>query len=315
MPKQRPRILLADASELDSLEFVELLQLYNYEVQHVVSAAQAMELLQKLEFDAVVISLDFPNGGFELSQTILATEAIRDLPLAFVTDGAVDEAMLMEVQFYGGLFLHHKPFNHCELLAQVSSMVRINLLQDELKERMAELDRLASTDALTGLYNRRLFFMRLEEELARAKRRTLPMCLLYIDIDYFKKVNDTYGHAAGDAILQHLSQIMARVLRISDVLGRIGGEEFAILLPETNGQAGQLISERLRLKVEESPCKVDGIVISITISIGVLSIPSINGLDSDSLIRMADKALYDAKAAGRNRVVFYTTELGAESAE
>jgi diguanylate cyclase (GGDEF)-like protein len=214
----------------------------------------------------------------------------------------------MEAQFYRGLFLHHKPYNYCELLAQISSMVRIKLLQDELKEQMEELNRLASFDALTGLYNRRLFLLRLEEELSRAARRKLPLCLLYIDIDHFKLFNDTHGHAAGDAVLRQVAEIMARGLRKSDVLGRIGGEEFSILLPETTGQGGQLISERLRQRVAETPCHFDALQLNVTISIGTLWVTDAAAFDVDQLMRMADDALYAAKSGGRNRVEYVTAE-------
>jgi two-component system, cell cycle response regulator len=308
MPRQRPRVLLADASEQDSLDFTELLQLYNYEVLHAHTATAALELAQQDDFDAAVISLDLPDGGFTLSQQVQAIEGNSDLPIAFVTTSDVDEALLMEVQFYRGMFLHHKPYNNCALLAQISSLVRIKMLQDELKARMAELDRLASFDTLTGLYNRRLFLLRLEEELSRASRRILPLCLLYIDIDHFKEVNDRYGHAAGDAVLQQLTEVMSRGLRKSDVLGRIGGEEFSILLPETTGQGGHLISERLRQRVAETVCHYEELQLNVTISIGTLWVPNAAAYDVDLLMRLADDALYTAKTAGRNRVEYATTE-------
>lgn len=314
MPRQRPRVLLADASEQDSLEFTELLQLYNYEVLHAHTAEQALQLAQQEEFDAAVISLELPSGGFPLSQQMLGLEGKGDLPLAFVTKGVVDEPLLMEAQFYRGTFLLGKPYNHCELLTQISSLVRIKLLQDELKERMEELDRLASFDALTGLYNRRLFLMRLEEEIARAGRRNLQLCLLYIDIDHFKDVNDSYGHSAGDAVLQQLADVMSRGLRKSDVLGRLGGEEFCILLPETNGQGGQLIGERLRQRVAKTACRTDGIQLTVTISVGVLWVPDAAALDVDRLLRLADEALYAAKTSGRNRVVYRSAEEQQASA-
>jgi diguanylate cyclase (GGDEF)-like protein len=303
MPKEQARLLMVD-SDAAACEFVnDLASLYNYEIHACCQAEEALALIEKFEFDALLIGTDINGGGFLLSQSIRSLPQYEDTPVAFITSQDLDPLTLMEAQFYGGLFLHQKPFKEVELLAQLSTMVRIKFLQDELKERMRELDRLASTDVLTGLYNRRMFFIRFEEELARARRNQSGFCLVYIDIDHFKLTNDTYGHQAGDAILQRVSIAMGAHLRRSDVLGRIGGEEFAVLLPDTLAGPGAMIAERLRTDVESEEIAYDGQVIPTTISLGVFSVPEPGKLTIDQLIRQADEALYEAKHTGRNKIV------------
>jgi len=304
MPKERPRILVVDADN-ESTQFVaELMSLYNYEVVRAIDPASALQLVEDLAFDSIMLSLEMADGGFKLSQELRQINGHGDVPLLFVTEEAYDSPLLMEAQFYGALFMHQKPYDECELLSQLSTMVRLKLLQDELKDRMAELDRLASTDPLTGLYNRRMFFRRMDEEVARAGRTASPMCLLYVDIDFFKKINDEYGHDAGDKVLQQVARTMTRIIRRGDVLGRIGGEEFLILLPDTPGEAGQRIAERLRQRVEHATIITGNSKLAVTISAGVFHAADPVGLSIDDMVKAADEALYEAKETGRNRVVY-----------
>jgi diguanylate cyclase (GGDEF)-like protein len=172
----------------------------------------------------------------------------------------------------------------------------------ERKRMDAELLMLATTDFLTGLPNRREFMARLDDELARLQRQ-MDECaaVLMLDIDHFKRVNDEHGHAAGDAVLRHLAALMRVGQRKIDKLGRVGGEEFAILLPGANGDAALAYAERLRQSVASAPIEVDGKTLTITVSIGIASLNASDPSSDAALIR-ADKALYGAKEAGRNRV-------------
>lgn len=304
MPRERPRILVVDSDQESNQLLADLIALYNYEILIADSRAEALQMVKNVECDALLISLDMQDGGFELSQEIVAVDGYEDVPLTFVAGQKFDNALLMEGQFYGALFMHVKPYSEVQLLTQLSTMVRIKFLQDELKGRMEELDRLASTDPLTGLYNRRMFFRRMDEEVARAGRTASPMCLIYIDLDHFKNINDTYGHAAGDTVLQQVSRTMNRILRRGDVLGRIGGEEFLILLPDTTGVAGRRIAERLRQRVEHATIFHSDRKLSVTVSAGVFSASDPVGLSIDDMVRVADQALYEAKDTGRNKVVY-----------
>lgn len=171
----------------------------------------------------------------------------------------------------------------------------------EQKKTEQELQRLASTDFLTGLFNRRYFIHFAEKELERFKRYQNPFALLIIDIDYFKNVNDTYGHAAGDKTLIAVAQKLRENLRSADVLGRIGGEEFAVILPNSALKEAYLIAERIRLDLAKTPTHYKKQKIFTTVSIGVTATTKITK-DFDQLFKLADDALYQAKKAGRNRV-------------
>ena len=163
----------------------------------------------------------------------------------------------------------------------------------------------ATIDALTNLNNRRQFEHRLKQEIASAKRQNKPLCAMMIDIDFFKKVNDTYGHASGDAVLRGVASIIKSALRESDIPSRYGGEEFAVLLPFTHIDEAQIVGERLRKAVETSPIPInledsDIKSLSVTISMGLAEFtPEETG---EELFERADKALYNAKESGRNRV-------------
>ncbi len=174
----------------------------------------------------------------------------------------------------------------------------------ELKRLEIKLKNQVNYDYLTGLYSRGWFMNQSEIELNRSVRYDSPLSLLMIDIDFFKRVNDTYGHQAGDLVLKSFADISGQALREFDMCGRLGGEEFAILLPETTNDSALQAAERLRTAVENANIQLDsgGPVIRITISIGVSSLLS-NNDNISLLISRADKALYEAKNSGRNRVV------------
>ncbi|HEU0189308.1 MAG TPA: diguanylate cyclase [Gallionella sp.] len=181
------------------------------------------------------------------------------------------------------------------LQANVRDISERKKLEDELKRQ-------ARIDLLTGLNNRRHFFELAEQELARAKRYGAPLQALMLDVDHFKLVNDTYGHHAGDLVLQKLSEVCVQTLRGIDILGRLGGEEFAILLPETKGEQALEVAERLRLAVAGAAVPLEqGGSIHLTVSIGVASVAATDARIED-LLKRADTALYAAKNAGRNRV-------------
>lgn len=172
----------------------------------------------------------------------------------------------------------------------------------------AEILKHATLDALTGFYNRRQLDERIKQEIASSMRQNTPLCAVMVDIDHFKNINDTYGHAVGDLVLKTVSRTMRRQLREYDIAGRYGGEEFAILLPFTKLKEARMVAERLREAIQNTNIDISEIInenkeISVTISIGIYEFRS---TDSEcDLFRNADKALYDAKDSGRNKVVIY----------
>jgi diguanylate cyclase (GGDEF)-like protein len=170
------------------------------------------------------------------------------------------------------------------------------------QQRTRDLEKLAAIDPLTGISNRRQFESLARAELGRSQRYMRPLSLLMIDIDHFKQVNDRFGHEAGDRVLKFLANVLISAKRASDVVGRIGGEEFAILLPETSKEAALVIAERLRQLAQTCAPAIAGEKLDVTISIGVAA-ASIRTSGMETLCRQADQALYEAKRSGRNRVV------------
>ncbi len=171
-------------------------------------------------------------------------------------------------------------------------------------QHASDLETLAAVDWLTGLYNRRHFETLAQAELARSQRYMRPLTLLMLDIDHFKAVNDTYGHATGDRVLQALATVCLATKRDADVAARLGGEEFALLLPETTAGAAVQFAERLRQQIRDCAPVVNGEKLPITVSIGIAG-SSLTTSGVQPLLNNADQALYEAKRSGRNRVVVW----------
>ena len=174
-----------------------------------------------------------------------------------------------------------------------------SVMTHHLKNSFQKIEQLATTDGLTGIYNRRYFEETLEKELRRAKRFNHPVSLIILDIDYFKKFNDSYGHQTGDQVLKTVAEMTKSNARDSDIVARYGGEEFVAILPETDLDGAMVLAERLRWAVENYSFVFDGNQLKITISIGVAYSESI---DKITLVKNADAALYKAKESGRNKV-------------
>lgn len=183
-------------------------------------------------------------------------------------------------------------------VVQQAEIANINA---ELVKLNQELSMQARHDALTGCANRRHFFSELDGELKRAARFDLPCALAILDIDHFKAVNDRHGHAAGDALIRHFSQNVAKSLRDSDLLGRIGGEEFALLLPQTDLAGAKELAERIRGTVEQSSATSGAVTVRCTVSVGIVQWAG-QAESAENLLARADNAMYDAKRGGRNRV-------------
>ncbi|MBP6599915.1 MAG: GGDEF domain-containing protein, partial [Giesbergeria sp.] len=162
--------------------------------------------------------------------------------------------------------------------------------------------RLANQDALTGAANRRAVLEALESELARAQRQRTPLALLMLDIDHFKRVNDQHGHLAGDQVLRHFVHVVRQRLRAQDFLGRYGGEEFLLLLPDTDLAGAQQLAQQLCQAVQAAPCDWQGQTIAVTVSVGIAGAGTSQQADGETLLQAADQALYRAKDKGRNRV-------------
>lgn len=228
-----------------------------------------------------------PNDREELRQLLDTIPDIRDV-----------EVMMKTAQ--GREFMAEIAAIKMDYAGQSAVLVALNDISAR-KEMEAELFRQASTDALTSLANRRHFMNLAEQEVRRAHRFGRPLTIMMLDLDHFKKINDTYGHGIGDSVLRETSRRAGESLRQSDVMGRLGGEEFAVLLPETDMRAARDVAERLRQHLAEQPIMADHTGISCTVSIGLAALAK-DDSSIDHVLERADHALYRAKKQGRNRV-------------
>ncbi len=195
-----------------------------------------------------------------------------------------------------------KPFHPAELLARLETHLRLRRLQAELRDKNAMLERISTTDAVTGMRTRRYVGELLAIEVLRASRYHTPLAVAMCDLDHFKRVNDSFGHPAGDAVLAGASAGIQRMLRSTDAAGRYGGEEFLLVLPGTDIAGARAVAERVRAAIEETEFDVGAEAPHpVTVSIGVAALGE--GQSVEALVAAADEALYEAKAAGRNRVV------------
>lgn len=189
--------------------------------------------------------------------------------------------------------------NFTTITLQQAQLAAINL---SLRERQADLERLNRHDGLTGLFNRQTFVQMTQQELARARRQGSQTTLLALDLDFFKRVNDAHGHPCGDAVLRHVAELLGSAVRSTDLVGRLGGEEFMVLLPGTPQEPGRTLADKLCRQIEANPLVWEGVTISVTVSIGLASSAAGQTIDFEHLYRGADTALYQAKRQGRNRV-------------
>ena len=190
---------------------------------------------------------------------------------------------------------------------KVDAVVLVSTDVTDRRRLERDLELQARTDPLTGLFNRRHFMTLAEADLARATRYRLPLSAIMLDIDHFKRINDSRGHRTGDLVLQNLAQLTKQTLRDVDIVGRLGGEEFAILLPQTGLDQALEVAERLRLAIAQSEVMPDaGLPLHYTASLGVACVTEGAPTNVDTLLSEADQALYAAKKSGRNKVRRHT---------
>ncbi len=263
---------------------------------------EGFKALIECKADLVICDVDMPRmDGFKFLQLVASRPDLQGLPIIMLT-GMMDFNSKIKGLEQGASDYLTKPFDSGELVARVKVQLKIKSLQDELKKANEQLKRLTNIDHLTNLFNRRYLAEILEGEFFRARRNRENLSLVILDIDYFKNVNDTYGHQNGDVVLASVAGLAQQQLRAYDSAARYGGEEFVLVLPGTSLQGGEMVAERLRQSVLEFSFPPPMQDLTLTISAGVATYPSPQIDSVDSLFRRADEALYRAKQNGRNRV-------------
>jgi two-component system, cell cycle response regulator len=254
--------------------------------------------------ELIIGSLSIPGSDvLRLVSRCRANEAFRHLPILLIAEDR-DLPRLAKGLDLGANDYLIRPIERNELLARTATQIRRKRLQDRLEENYRRSLDLALTDKLTGLYNRRYLDAHLDELIERVHQDGISLAVLLFDIDHFKRVNDTYGHPAGDVVLQELAVRTMNSVRSVDLVARLGGEEFVVVMPETDLAIAAAVAERLRAAVAREPftMKEGGAGLSVTISIGVAAATA-KADDRDSMLKRADDALYAAKTRGRNCVV------------
>ncbi len=264
---------------------------------------EGFKLLLNNRIDLVLCDVVMPGiDGFKFLSLKKARSELVEVPVIMLAGTASDVHAKVRGLEAGASDYLTKPFDDEELVARVKVHLKIKGLQDELREKNQRLEELSNTDGLTRVVNRRHLMELLDLEFTRARRYNNALSFVMVDIDHFKAINDRYGHQVGDEALTAVASVLRQDLRRNDVIGRYGGEEFSLLLPETVGDGARVVAERYRKRLEEYQLNAQGERIRLTASFGVAELaPELTNLDA--LVRRADAAMYQAKHQGRNRVV------------
>lgn len=302
------RILVAEERGFAAARISETLAPLASSILRAESCAETQQLLDD-SVELAIFSLSLPDGDpLRLVSQLRATESRRDLPILLMADES-DLPRLAKGLDLGANDYLIRPVDRNELLARVRTQIRRKRLHEQLKANYRRSLSLALTDELTGLYNRRYVFAHLNELLARAPESGSETAVMLFDIDHFKAVNDRWGHPAGDEVLRELAARTTRQVRNVDLVGRLGGEEFIVVMPETSLSGAVVVADRVRAAVagELFSLKENDEKLPVTISVGVAA--TVDGNDQlEQLLKRADDALYAAKHAGRNRVVAGNTD-------
>jgi diguanylate cyclase (GGDEF)-like protein len=305
----RANILVVEDSHAQADALAAVLQREGHRVVIAADGREAIRRVRSEPPDLVFLDLVLPDmDGLEVLRLIKARSEDAFTPVILLSARADLDSRVTGLRIGADDFLA-KPFAEAEVLARAGAMLRIKSLQDQLRAAKAELERLSVTDGLTGLFNRRYFQTRLSQEFQRAQRYTDPVSLMMIDIDHFKRVNDTYGHPVGDVVLKGTADLVRSSVRDPDICARYGGEEIAVILPKTHLAGALVVAERIwrelgqkRYGVEE---KGEPRELRVTASIGLAFYPSKDITAPEALVKYADEALYRAKREGRNTICLY----------
>lgn len=308
-PVENARILVVEDQEYDSDKFVSTLNIDNDTVEVVTNGMDAMEKVLSNDYDLMVISLNLESeDGLRLCSHLRSSERSRSVPILMVA-GDEDMSRIAHGLEIGAHDYILRPVDKNELLARVRTQIRRKRFQERLRSTYEISLSMALTDSLTGLYNRRYFEVHLQKLLQKNETSRKSLGIVMVDIDHFKKVNDTYGHAVGDEILKEFSDRLQDKLRGFDMVARLGGEEFVALLPDVSDEMAHVVAERLRSAISDKPftCKVPEGSLSITASLGGTIVPKGTVANPETVMKEADDALYKAKHDGRNACFFHGT--------
>ncbi len=295
-------LILAVDDDVDNLRLVSVaLRHEGYRIETANCGEEAVEKLKTIKPDLIL--LDINMSGMTGLETLKAIRAREDYINVILVSARSDSGDVVKGLDTGADDYICKPFDPMELLARVRAQLRIKDLADRLAKANERLRELVDIDDLTGLYNMRSIYQKIENEISRAKRYDRGLAIVMMDMDNFKEVNDTNDHLFGSFVLSEVGKLIRNNIRSIDFAARYGGDEFLIALSETNLEGARLFAERLRKVISEHVFAKDGNTIRLTASIGVaVAHPAQYPIDAKGLVRFADHAMYDAKRTGKNRV-------------
>lgn len=301
------KILLVEDDKLQAKITGEYLESVGYEVILAANGKSAIKSVKTEPIDIVILDLVLPDiNGNEVCRWLKLNEDTRGIPIIMLTakGSTMDKVQGLHAGADDYLL---KPYNETELNARIYASLRTKALQDELRAKNRQLEEvlskvevLASTDPLTGLYNRRYFEKIIEIEFAKTMRYNSPLSCVMVDVDHFKKINDTYGHHTGDIILKEVTRIIQDSIRKVDTAARWGGEEFVALLPRTGKEQALYAAARIWKSI--AGYVFPTIDTQITVSIGIASVPDASIDSAEKLVDASDIAMYRAKTLGRNSI-------------
>ncbi|HEV8431865.1 MAG TPA: diguanylate cyclase, partial [Thermoanaerobaculia bacterium] len=297
------RIVLIDDDPAIVRLLKKILTDHGIQVTACPTAAAGLEVLEQQEWDICLLDRGLPDSdGIEICRRIKA-EARFDARQVIMLSGYDSLEALVEALNLGADDYITKPFHSAEVLARVNASRRVVEMQQQLVEMARQLEEFSGRDDLTGIFNRRHFRKTVARAFDHSRRYHRPLSVALIDVDHFKKVNDSFGHQAGDIVLAEVAKRFMRSVRSSDYLARYGGEEFVVLLPETQLGDALTFGEKLRAAIACAPVPIaGGEALPLTVSVGTASLDHTQFNSAAEMIRAADQALYRAKRNGRNRV-------------
>ncbi|WP_262691349.1 diguanylate cyclase [Kordiimonas aestuarii] len=274
------------------------------EVRAVDCGTDALRVARDIQPSLILLDIVLPDiDGFEVCKRLKADDATRHIPVIIITGLHTETEDETSGFALGAVDYILKPFEREIVRARVKTQLELVRGRRELEAANKELAYLAAVDPLTKCFNRRYFLSAAESEIARMKRHGTELAVAMIDIDRFKSINDRFGHEAGDKVLANVAEVCEHSLRREDTLGRLGGEEFGIILPATDHDGAMEVLQRLKSRISHQVSVIARETVSLTISIGLTDVSGDDGSVDDAL-RRADKALYTAKKLGRNRIVY-----------